>query len=151
LILFAKVSWSIVLAVKGYTKNGDRNYDFAMIVLDNDVGNNIGYLGFGYKPSIQGLPIDVSGYPAGKAFANQWHSECDILSARLSQSRFIYQCSTYTGESGGPVMYYDQNSDSYIAYGVNVAQYTDQSMPYNIAKRIDQVAYDRINNWLQRY
>lgn len=102
-------------AVKSEYKNGDGNYDWAILVLDSNIGNSAGTIGFGKYNNFEdclGKGAVISGYPKDKSGYQQYGANGYITS--VSEHKMWYTIDTYDGQSGSPIM----NSDK-KAFGVH--------------------------------
>lgn len=91
-----------------YIQNGSTSsrYDWAVIVLDENIGDKSGYLGFKFVPrSMTGMSVTVCGYPwEDKNYQYKMTgniSDCDDYF-------ILYNMDTSEGQSGGPI-YSDTN------------------------------------------
>jgi len=148
---YGSIGWARAVSVEGYTNDGDRDYDYGMLILSEDVGDRTGWLGYGYRENLKGSLVNVIGYPGDKPSGTMWKDSCTISDYGISSTRFHYQCDTWGGQSGGPAYIYNSSEDSRTAYGINVAHYTSDDLPYNISKRINRAAFERIKNWKSEY
>lgn len=81
------------------------NSDWAVIVLDENIGDKCGYLGFKFVPrSMTGMSFTTSGYPESEYYQHQYAgtiSDCD--------DRYIFHSVNAThGQSGSPM--YDSSN-----------------------------------------
>lgn len=109
---------------------GARN-DFAILELDNAIGNKAGYFGFACNTSILNKNVRVTGYP-GK-FKGIMKTAKDIVSDEQTKY-FIYHTDTESGQSGSPAY------RGSIVYGVHSRSHGS----YNVAYRITEETY----NWI---
>ncbi len=96
--------------------NDDDQDDYAIVVLNSNVGNTTGWFGLDYQADIffHNYTFVITGYPLDKPTGTMW-----------SESGSIEECSTYllhykmdvvAGQSGSPI--YALNN---VAYGINVS------------------------------
>jgi len=91
----------------------NENYDWALVVLDRNVGGDTGWLGKGWSTgSLNGYEISVTGYPGDKTEGTMWTAEGEITSTLTY--RLKHDVDTYSGQSGAP-MY----SDEGIVWGIH--------------------------------
>jgi glutamyl endopeptidase len=138
---YGTVGWKKALAVNGWTENHDERFDYAMIILDHDVGNQTGWLGFAYQEPMPPYLININGYPGDKPEGTMWHAECPIGEVRAE--KIYYPCDTAGGMSGSSIYVYDKGKDSRTVYGVHAYGANDR----NSGTRIDQAKYEVISNW----
>lgn len=130
-------------SVTGWTKKGDRNYDYGAIVLPNDCrfGDRVGWFGYANysDATLSGLKVNLSGYPGDKGGATQWWHARRLTN--LSSRMLRYNIDTAGGQSGSPVWRL-RNGQRY-AVGVH----TTGSQSGNGATRINGPVYNRITSW----
>ncbi|WP_219722164.1 trypsin-like serine peptidase [Deinococcus planocerae] len=89
--------------VSGWTNGGDENYDYGAIITPTDLGNTVGWLGFGaYSDAdLRASVGNVSGYPGDKAAGTQWYDARKIAS--VNSRKVYYDIDTAGGQSGSAV------------------------------------------------
>jgi V8-like Glu-specific endopeptidase len=98
-------------------------HDLALIRLNGDAGNTVGWFGFAYNDALPSFRANVVGYPSDKPELTLWRSTCDVNPAQTSDLRlFFHRCDTQTGSSGSSMYQYDARTTQRIIWGVNVAQ-----------------------------
>ena len=98
-------------------------YDVALIRLDGDAGNRVGWLGFAYNDALPVFTANVVGYPSDKPDLTLWRSTCAVNPAETFDLRlFSHRCDTQTGSSGSSMYQYNEQTKQRIIWGVNVAQ-----------------------------
>lgn len=105
--------------------------DWAVIVLDENIGNKCGYLGFKFVPrSMTGMSVTVCGYPEeDKNYQYKMTgniSDCD-------DHFILFNMDTSHGQSGGPI--YNESNE---VVGINIAGGTS----HNIGIRIYSQLFD---------
>jgi glutamyl endopeptidase len=90
-------------SVTGWTNNGDQNYDYGAIIIPTNLGNTVGWLGFGvYSDSdLLGSTGNISGYPGDKPTGTQWYNFHKIAS--VNSRKVYYDIDTAGGQSGSAV------------------------------------------------
>lgn len=143
------ISWSRVYAVKGFTKAGSYGfsvipYDYALIVLDQPIGNARGWMGFGYNTAEVSWNLNHIGYPSDKPFATLWHSFCNgALSAFPFQRYIFHKCDLQTGNSGGPLWVYYSDNQYRSVRGVQ----SGHNSQTNLGTRIVAPVFNNLVNW----
>lgn len=103
------LSWTLSTA---YTNNLDYNFDWAVVTLQNNLGDSTGWFGKGWSSgSLNGKSIIVSGYPGDKSYY-QYKSSGTI--SFTDSYNIKYSADTMGGQSGSPV--YDSNN---IVWGIH--------------------------------
>jgi V8-like Glu-specific endopeptidase/GTP-binding protein EngB required for normal cell division len=118
--------------------------DYAIIVLNEPLGDSTGYLEMTPVPpqQLHGKEVSVGGYPSDKIIdkISQWVGKGDIKSV---DSDFItYWIDTGQGQSGSPVFFQEDNQ--YKVVGVHVLG--DELERANKATLLTQARIDWINN-----
>lgn len=126
-----------------YKVTGDRDYDYAIIELSEDLGNKIGWA------SIQSTGakninkfITITGYPGDKDYGTLWSVDC---TAALRKNYVNHRCDTYGGMSGAGIFFKDRK-EGYVLYGVH----TDGGVIENYGVRITPAVYRDIQNWINK-
>jgi V8-like Glu-specific endopeptidase len=108
--------WSSGYVPDGWSKDGDSDYDFGLIVLKTSP--NKGYLPFSYSTSITTLPpwwFKAIGYPSDKSFGTMWITQCYMQSV-YTNYLIDTSCDFYGSDSGSAL--YSWASGSRVIYGV---------------------------------
>ena len=91
-------------SVTGWTQNTNPEYDYGAIILpNNDLGTRVGWFGFAVlsDAALNGLLVNLSGYPGDKSFGTQWFMAGNI--SAVQPRRLRYMVDTFGGQSGSPV------------------------------------------------
>lgn len=128
-------------SVRGWTENGDPEYDYGAIVIDEPMGDQTGWLAFGAftDNDLLASHANISGYPGDKPDGTQWydHRQIDSVTAR----KVFYDIDTFGGQSGSAV-YRFIDSDRFAvgihAYGGAVT---------NSATRITARRFQNLEAW----
>ncbi len=141
------IGWKRAISVKGWTKKHKRDYDYAMIVLKQDIGKRVGWMAYGWKNPMPKYNVNINGYPADKPSRTLWHSYCKLLI--VLTRRLYYACDTYGGMSGSAVYVYWKKSNKRIIYGIHA--YGVDSTGYNGATRITKSVFQNLYRWKRTY
>jgi len=144
---YGKIAWKRAIAVKGWTKDHKRNYDYAMIILAEDVGNRVGWLGYGWRKPMPKYNVNINGYPGDKPNGTMWHSYCKIK--KTTTYRLYYPCDTAGGMSGSGVYVYWPDQSKRTIYGIHA--YGVDSTGYNGATRIRKAVFENLKKWKATY
>jgi glutamyl endopeptidase len=142
---YGEIGWKRVLSVKGWTDSHSSNYDYAMIVLNQNVGYTTGWLGYGYENGWWTKNVNVNGYPGDKPWGTMWHEYCPMSTQIFNGRRVSHTCDTYKGMSGSAL--YQYKSGSRIIYAVH----TNGGLTENSGTRITSEVYNNLKNWKNLY
>jgi V8-like Glu-specific endopeptidase len=140
---FGTVNWVRAFAPRGYTDSGMDEYDIAVIVLDRDIGNELGWLPVRWEDPLGPYTLNISGYPGDLGGRTNWRSSCPIDAA--SAWEFEYKCDTAGGMSGSATYYYKKANDERAILAVHVRG----TQVSNYATRINREKFDMVRNWLK--
>lgn len=131
-------------SVRGWTQNGDAEYDYGAIVLNTPLGADTGWLGFGAYTdgTLTSTVGNLAGYPGDRGGGTQqWYMARRIAS--VSARKVFYDIDTAGGQSGSAV--YRISGGSRIAVGIHA--YGVGSNPFNSATRINRPVFDNLKAW----
>eukprot|EP01023_Acetabularia_acetabulum_P022220 TRINITY_DN2192_c0_g1_i10.p1 TRINITY_DN2192_c0_g1~~TRINITY_DN2192_c0_g1_i10.p1 ORF type:complete len:349 (-),score=49.94 TRINITY_DN2192_c0_g1_i10:1654-2700(-) len=102
-------------------------YDYAVLVLDRDVGSETGWMGIGVncEDGQKPISVNIAGYPYDKSENNDvmYKSSCDnvvIDQCANVTGFFSYLCDTEKGMSGAPVWVHYENVQKREIRGIHV-------------------------------
>lgn len=144
---YGKIAWKRAISVKGWTKNKKRNYDYAMIILKKNIGNTVGWMGYGWKKPMPKYNVNINGYPGDKPFGTMWHAFCKLK--KITSHRLYYPCDTYGGMSGSGVYLYQKSKNKRTIYGIHA--YGVDGTGYNGATRIRKPVFKNLKKWKSKY
>jgi V8-like Glu-specific endopeptidase len=97
---YGSVTSASFRSVTGWTNSGDQNYDYGAILIPNEMGNTVGWFGFGVygDADLKASVANISGYPGDKPSGTQWYDarKVDSVGAR----KVYYDIDTFGGQSG---------------------------------------------------
>lgn len=130
-----------VETTQGWISNGDEEWDFGVVFLDQPLGNQVGFFGFANYPDndLKGKLVNVVGYP-GEQTATMWGRVDKIVG--VSSQRLEYLADTTGGQSGCPVIYND-GSGTFRAVGIH--NYGGNQG--NFATRINDAVFQQLKKW----
>ena len=135
-------TWNKALAPVGWTNNGWKGYDFAVVFYDEESSV---FMAFGYNDALaENSAMMIVGYPSDKTGSCQWKCE-DPLKETWSHL-LGYQCDTYHGMNGGPIIL-DNNDGTSVIYGVHTRDRTS-TLAYNTGPRITSSKFTLITSWI---
>lgn len=139
---YGTVGWTRALSVKGWTEKKKTTSDYAVIVLAQPVGNNIGWMAYGYTDSLStSTTVNIKGYPGDKPLGTMWHSDCKLKA--VDTDTVDYLCDTEGGNSGSAVYVFKKASNERIIHAIH----TNGTAPKNWGTRITKAKFDRIKGW----
>lgn len=131
-------------SVRGWTENGDDEFDYGAIVLDTPLGDRTGWLGFGAYAdgTLTTVTGNLSGYPGDRGGGTQqWYMARRINS--VSARKVFYDIDTAGGQSGSAVYRIRDGQ----RFAVAVHAYGVGSSPFNSATRINRPVFDNLKAW----
>jgi glutamyl endopeptidase len=128
-------------SVNAWTNSGDENYDYGAIILPTDLGNTVGWFGFGVYSDADLLAStgNIFGYPGDKPAGTQWYASRRIAS--VNSRKVYYDIDTAGGQSGSAV-YRIINGGH---YGIAIHAYGGATT--NSGTRIITPVYDNMVAW----
>ena len=117
-------------------------WDLGIITLKQDVGTNLGWLGYANYDDLGDFTANLVGYPGDKPMGTMWKANCEVHAENIAPEYFQYDCDTFPGSSGSAVYAYDNTSKQRIITGVNVAESPDA----NTAVRLNAANIQWINS-----
>ena len=100
---YGSVTSSNFRSVLGWTNSGDENYDYGAIIIPSELGNTVGWFGFGVwsDGDLTSSVGNISGYPGDKPSGTQWYDHRQIAS--VNSRKVFYDIDTAGGQSGSGV------------------------------------------------
>lgn len=130
-------------SVRGWTRDRNRDFDYAAIVLPSSCpkGRDVGWFGFANLDSetLERMTVNLSGYPGDKPPGTQWWHARRLTD--VEPRTIVYNIDTAGGQSGAPVWRL-RNGERH-AVGIH----TNGFVGGNSATRIDRSVYDNLVRW----
>ena len=128
-------------SVRGWTENGNPEYDYGAIVLDEKLGSRTGWFGFGLygDDDLKQTTANISGYPGDKPSGTQWYAARRVDS--VGPRKVFYDVDTAGGQSGSAVYRIKDGS----RYGIAVHAYGGAVV--NSGTRINRAVFDNMKAW----
>jgi V8-like Glu-specific endopeptidase len=100
---FGSVTSTNFRSVTGWTNNGDQNFDYGAIITPTNIGNTVGWYGFGVysDADLRAATANISGYPGDKPSGTQWYDSRRVAS--VNSRKVFYDIDTAGGQSGSAV------------------------------------------------
>jgi glutamyl endopeptidase len=144
---YGTISWARAVSVLGWTQSHKRDYDYAMIVLSQNIGDQLGWFGYGWNSNLPMYNVNINGYPGDKPQGTMWHSFCGLQI--IQTFRLYYACDTFGGMSGSAVYVYQSSDQSRTIYGIHA--YGVDSTGLNGATRITESVFNNLKTWKATY
>lgn len=128
-------------SVRGWTDQGDPEYDYGAIVLSEPADPGIGWFGFGRYPDHELVDVvgNISGYPGDKPPGTQWYAARRIDS--VTPRKVNYDIDTAGGQSGAAVYRIKDNG----RFAIAIHAYGGARV--NSGTRINRPVFDNIRHW----
>lgn len=145
---FGAFTYESAYILQGYIDNYQGYYgsviawDLGIITLKQDVGTNLGWLGYANYEDLGDFTANIVGYPGDKPMGTMWRATCEVHAENIGVEYFQYDCDTFPGSSGSSVYAYDNNSKQRNITGVNVAESPDA----NTAVRLNAANVEWVNS-----
>lgn len=111
------IRWKKAMVMEEYLKEGKNDNDIAVIELETDIGNIIGWSGFKVLPENEyNNKVRVTGYPGDMPTGTMWSVTCP---SSVSEMTYTYQCDTWGGMSGSGIFSQQPNPDTIYITGVH--------------------------------
>ena len=138
---FGSVTSTNFRSVTGWTGSGDQNYDYGAIIIPTQLGNTVGWFGFGvYSDNeLRESHGNISGYPGAKPGGTQWYDHRNIAS--VNSRKVYYDIDTAGGQSGSAVYRIINNA----RYAIGIHAYGGATT--NSATRIVTPVFNNMVNW----
>ena len=139
---YGSVTSTFFHSVVGWTEKGDPNYDYGAIILPTDLGNTVGWFGFGAFPDADLLSSigNIAGYPGDQPAGTLWYDTHQIAS--VDSQKVYYDIDTAGGQSGSAVYRFINDQDRY-----SCAVHTYGGAVTNSGTRITTPVYNNMLAW----
>lgn len=139
---FGEVTSTSFRSVRGWVEQGNEEYDYGAIILDQPSGDATGWFSFGCytDADLHTVTGNISGYPGDKPLGTQWYAARRIDS--VTTRKVHYDIDTAGGQSGA-VVYRIKNGKRYA-----VAIHAYGGTTTNSGTRINQAVFDNLSHWM---
>ena len=146
---YGEVAWKNAWVAKGFTDSGDLNFGYGLIELDKDIGDSIGWFGFGDVPKFNFKRLDVTGYPfATVPPLTMWSTKCAIDAAE--ENAIFYRCpgdaKALSTMLGAPMWYKGKEDNEWQILGIHVTSQNDKQDSF-WAARLNRAHTETIIAW----
>jgi glutamyl endopeptidase len=144
---YGTYDWKTLHSVKGWTQNGNANYDYGAIKLRGTPGTRTGWLGYRWtldNDSLYRSGQNIAGYPCDKIGSDEmWIDSGRVL--KVNSSQLGYDIDTFGCQSGSPVF---GNLSSTGETAVAIHAYGASGIPRtNYGTRITKTVFDKFGQW----
>lgn len=114
-----------VYTYKAWTEDSNPEWDLALVILDQPIGNRTGWAGLIRAPdeAFQQESVSVTGYPGDKGMTQMWTMASQLRTVQAET--LSYSIDTYGGQSGGAV-WLNKDGNPYIV-GIHAYGGTDRN------------------------
>ncbi|MFO0990652.1 MAG: trypsin-like serine protease [Hyphomicrobiales bacterium] len=147
---YGSAKWKNIYAPVGYTKDKNSDYNFALVELDQDIGDKTGWMGFSNFPEFPFKQLNITSYPyEGVPTNTMWQTACKV--STVQDSYFFYQCpgkyQTVTAMGGGPVWFKGKGDNDWWVTGVHIGNVDDNKSHW--AVRLNEANVTALLSWMQ--
>ena len=145
---FGEVAWKNVWVAKGFAEKGDLNFGYGLIELEQDIGDTVGWFGFGDMPKMA-KQFTMTGYPFAVVPAQtMWETRCAVDGA--DDNAIFYRCpgdgKAMAAMLGSPIWFKGKTDDSWQIVGIHVTAQNDKQDSW-WAARLSKVHTETILSW----
>lgn len=136
-----------VYIVDGYRENYTGTYnsvfpwDLGIIILQDPLGNELGWMGYNHFEDLGAFETNIAGYPGDKPFGTMWLSTCETEEENIADGYFLNDCDAYPGSSGSAEYAIDDDGNPIIV-GVFIAE----NPKVNTAIRLNATYLEWVDN-----
>ncbi|MBL8905092.1 MAG: trypsin-like serine protease [Rhizobiales bacterium] len=147
---YGSIRWKNVYAPVGYTKDNNPDYNFALVELEQDIGDKTGWMGFSHFPEFPFKQLNITGYPyEGVPTNTMWQTTCKV--STVQDGYFFYQCpgkyQTVTAMGGGPVWFKGKGDSDWWVTGIHIGNVDDNKSHW--AVRLNEANAVALLSWMQ--
>jgi V8-like Glu-specific endopeptidase len=146
---FGAVKWKNAWAPTGFTKDKNQDFNWALIELDSNIGEQAGWFGFGYNNEFPFKSLNVAGYPGGKNMGvpdfSMWQTSCQL--GKPAETWLNYVCpksKAMGGFWGAPLWIGSDEKQDWTIFGVHIG--TFEKGHWGV--RMNQVNYETLIAWI---
>jgi V8-like Glu-specific endopeptidase len=146
---FGKVAWKNVWVAKGFAEKGDLNFGYGLIELNEDIGDKIGWFGFGDVPKFNFKQLTLTGYPfAVVPPQTMWETKCAIQGAE--ENAIFYRCpgdnNALAAMLGSLMWFKGKADDAWQIVGIHITSQNEQKNSW-WASRLSRAHTETILSW----
>eukprot|EP01023_Acetabularia_acetabulum_P046010 TRINITY_DN469_c0_g1_i5.p1 TRINITY_DN469_c0_g1~~TRINITY_DN469_c0_g1_i5.p1 ORF type:complete len:342 (-),score=41.15 TRINITY_DN469_c0_g1_i5:421-1446(-) len=171
---YGTIPWVTAFLPDEFKFGSNREFDFALIILGQRIGNTLGYMDIGEQcSSRQYYTLNIAGYPHDKSpldtmwtipwvtaflpdefkFGSNRATSCQGLRLQCSKRMFDHKCDTFGGMSGSPMFVYRPSSpvSAFSIRGVHTNAIKAGGKIFNQGITITPSVLSKINGWKNQY
>jgi V8-like Glu-specific endopeptidase len=149
-------TWAVhFTSVTDWTQDQDRNWDFALVTLDRDIGDVVGWLGYASvtDSTLSSTHVDIQGYPCDKGDCTQQYvggGNIDVVWDVFNPGNVYYRIDEMGGDSGASLRGWAQSGAPYgYVLGTNTCEnFWYMFNYYNCGNRITNDRFDMLGSWI---
>lgn len=127
-----------------YYLNTSWSHDWSAIVLDRNIGTQIGWYGKISNYRTNGSSIYSWGYPTNQNVGTLWKTEGTIHSS--TEYKLYYDLSTYGGQSGSPIFVDYSDGNTYVC-GIHTNSFKSSDFQYNSGTMFNSLIFSYLNSF----
>ncbi|MGB0452276.1 MAG: trypsin-like serine peptidase [Bacteriovoracaceae bacterium] len=144
---FGAIKWRKAFVPKKYMTAGEKRFDFALLELEEAIGDQLGYASFGFDQNLLQNPnnteVSITGYPGDMPDGTMWHVSCPTMDIDAVEG-VEYQCDTFGGMSGSALYSRDPETGKMLIFGVH----TLGGPSHNNGVFITKAVFDVLTGWI---
>lgn len=137
---YGKVSYKRALIPTEYERSRNINYDYGLVVLNKDIGRDLGYMEFDVY-SLNSTKLNIAGYPGDKPYGTMWRNFCSVES---KNNLIIHVCDTTGGMSGAALYKYSDSTKSRTILGIHGGTYGSKNRGVAITPEVNEI----LSKWI---
>lgn len=143
------VKWKNAWVAQGFVDSQDLAFAYGLIELEEDLGDKVGWFGYGPTPTGKEKQFTLTGYPFdGVPATTMWETKCGVDAAE--ENAYFYRCPG-EGKSlatmlGSPVWIKGKADDAWQIVGIHVTSQDDKKNSW-WAQRLTAAHTETILGW----
>ncbi|KAF8417285.1 trypsin-like cysteine/serine peptidase domain-containing protein [Tirmania nivea] len=149
--------WAKVYSVVGWTKYGNWDYDYALIILKTP-DTKQSWIPFGYHTGLsKGWKLNLNGFPSDKPAKSMWHSYGPVIAT--TNLHFDHEIDAVAKQTGSGIYLYQKKANKRVIYGIHSTHrqacypnfpdfWNCYTVRWNTATRINKQRFKQICGWM---
>lgn len=151
---FRKIKIKTVRIPSKYISLPSTQYDYAVLILEEDIGRTTGWFGFAELGTEQyeNRYVRITGYPGDKqgSFSSSMWNSHDIIN-KVDDNVIWHKVDTMPGSSGSSVWTWLNVNGRSAPVVVGIHSSGDRTLPQNYAARVNDNVFAMLQYWLDKY